>query len=94
MRVVYDSKKCSNDNFVGYVISVDRKKYDQDASLLLRNQIAKTYVELRVPVFSPLVERIDLLRKNNGKRKRNKHYYIRGTKLDVPDLEAGMRKKK
>ncbi|CCD26624.1 mitochondrial 54S ribosomal protein bL19m NDAI_0I00550 [Naumovozyma dairenensis CBS 421] len=94
VRVTYDSKKSDNDNFVGYVLSVDRKRFIQDSSLLLRNQIGKTYVELRVPLFSPLIERIDLLRQNKGLRKRNKHYYIRNTRLDVHDLEAGLRRKK
>lgn len=94
VRVVYDKNKCSYDDFVGYVLSVSRKDLVQDSSLLLRNQLAKTAVEMRVPVFSPLVERIDLLRKSDGKRHRNRHYYIRDTKLDVGDLEAGLRKKK
>lgn len=61
VRVVYDSSKCSYDTFVGYILSIDRKQLVQDASLLLRNQIAKTAVEIRVPLFSPLIERIDLL---------------------------------
>lgn len=94
VRVVYNSEKCAHDNFVGYVLSVDRKQLVQDASILLRNQIAKTAVEVRVPIFSPLIERIDLLRKSDSRRKRNRHYYIRGTKLDVGDLEAGLRKKR
>ncbi|GAV53876.1 hypothetical protein ZYGR_0AK03780 [Zygosaccharomyces rouxii] len=94
VRIVYDQSKCSYDNFVGYVLSVNHKELIQDSSLLLRNQISKTAVEMRVPVFSPLIERIDLLKKTDGKRQRNKHYYIRGTKLDVGDLEAGLRKRK
>ncbi|CAI4056728.1 hypothetical protein SKDZ_03G1120 [Saccharomyces kudriavzevii ZP591] len=94
VRIVYDSSKCSYDPFVGYILSIDRKQLVQDASLLLRNQIAKTAVEIRVPLFSPLVERIDLLRPHASNRQRNKHYYIRGTKLDVGDLEASLRRKK
>ncbi|KOH00702.1 mitochondrial 54S ribosomal protein bL19m [Saccharomyces eubayanus] len=94
VRVVYDSSKCSYDPFVGYILSIDRKQLVQDASLLLRNQIAKTAVEIRVPLFSPLIERIDLLRPHTSNRQRNKHYYIRGTKLDVGDLEASLRRKK
>lgn len=94
VRVVYDSKKCSYDNFVGYVLAVNRKTLVQDATLLLRNQIAKTAVEAMIPVFSPLIERIDVLRRADSRRKRNKHYYIRNTKLDVGDLEASLRKKR
>ncbi|EDO18784.1 hypothetical protein Kpol_1028p59 [Vanderwaltozyma polyspora DSM 70294] len=99
VRVVYDSNKSDNDSFVGYVLGVDRKRLIQDSSLLLRNQISKTFVELRVPMFSPLIERIDILKRtddvpNKRKRRRNKHYYIRGTKLDVGDLEAMLRKRR
>lgn len=93
LRIVYDQSKCSYDNFVGYVLSIDRKELIQDTSVLLRNQVAKTMVEMRIPLFSPLIERIDVLRKSDGKRKRNKHYYIRDTRLDVRDLEAGLKKK-
>lgn len=94
VRVVYDSKKCSYDNFVGYVLAVNRKNLVQDATLLLRNQISRTAVEALIPVFSPLIERIDVLRRADGRRKRNKHYYIRNTRLDVGDLEASLRKKR
>lgn len=94
VRVVYNSNKCNYDNFIGYILSLDRKELVQDASLLLRDHINKTCIEIRVPVFSPLVERIDVIRKADGRRQRNKHYYIRNTKLDVGDLDANMRKKK
>lgn len=94
IRVIYNKEKCSYDNFVGYILSVDRKEQVQDASVLLRNQVSKVMVEVRVPLFSPLVERVDMLKKADGSRKRNKHYYIRGTKLDVGNLESKLRKKK
>ena len=94
VRVLYNQDKCKFDNFVGYILSIDRKTNMQDASLLLRNQVTKVMVEVRIPIFSPLIERIDILRKSNGLRKRNKHYYIRGTKLDVGSLESKLRKKK
>lgn len=94
LRVVYNSNKCNYDNFTGYVLAVDRKPIIQDTSILLRDYIYKTCVEMRVPIFSPLVERIDLIRRADGKRRRSKHYYIRNTRLDVGDLEASMRKKK
>lgn len=93
VRVVYDKEKCSYETFVGYVLSLDRKELVQDASLLLRNQISKSVVEVRLPVFSPLIKRIDILKKGDGSRKRNKHYYIRGTKLDVRNLESKTRRK-
>ncbi|CAB4252281.1 similar to Saccharomyces cerevisiae YCR046C IMG1 Mitochondrial ribosomal protein of the large subunit, required for respiration and for maintenance of the mitochondrial genome [Maudiozyma barnettii] len=93
IRIVYNKEKCSYDNFIGYILSVDRKERIQDASVLLRNQISKVMVEVRVPLFSPLVERVDILKRADGSRKRNKHYYIRGTKLDVGNLESKLRKK-
>ncbi|AMD21461.1 HER182Cp [Eremothecium sinecaudum] len=93
VRVVYDSSKCNYNNILGYVLSVTRRQLIQDASILLRNFHFRTAVETRVPIFSPLVERIDIIRMPDGKRRRNKHYYIRNTKLDVGDLEASMRKR-
>ncbi|AET37856.1 mitochondrial 54S ribosomal protein bL19m Ecym_2103 [Eremothecium cymbalariae DBVPG len=94
VRVVYDASKCNRSTVVGYVLSVDRKQLIQDCSLLLRNHINKTAVEMRIPVFSPLIDRIDLIRRADGKRRRNKHYYIRNTRLDVGDLDAGLKKRK
>ncbi|KAH3903572.1 mitochondrial 54S ribosomal protein bL19m SCDLUD_001214 [Saccharomycodes ludwigii] len=96
VRVVYNKKDSKNDDFMGYILGINRSGLTpQGSSILLRNHISKTSVELRVPVFSPLIERIDLIKRpSENKRKRNKHYYIRGTKLDVGDLEANLRKKK
>ncbi|ODV61230.1 mitochondrial 54S ribosomal protein bL19m ASCRUDRAFT_75931 [Ascoidea rubescens DSM 1968] len=79
----------SNPPFFGYILSVTKRGLD--SSLLLRNKITKLGVELRVKVFSPLVERIDVVSKPEKRNKRSRHYYIRGTRLDVPDLEAHMK---
>ncbi|AGO10057.1 AaceriAAR067Wp [[Ashbya] aceris (nom. inval.)] len=93
VRVMYDTAKCNYGTIYGYVLSVDRGKIVEDSSLLLRNHIGKTSVETRVPVFSPLLARIDILRRGDPKRRRNKHYYIRNTRLDVGDLESSMRRR-
>lgn len=92
VRVVYDRKKCKFEDIYGYVLSIDRKQHRQDASILLRNKIAKTAFEMRVPIFSPLVKRIDLVQKADGSRGRNKHYYIRDTRLDVTALDKKIRR--
>lgn len=94
VRVLYKRDKCSFDNFIGYVLAIDRKRLPEDTSLLLRNKIGKTAVELRVPVFSPLIDTFEIVKRANGKRQRNKHYYIRDTRLDVGELEALLRKNK
>lgn len=93
VRVIYDKKKCNLDNFIGYILSVNRKELVQDASLLLRNQVSKVMVEVRVPLFSPLIQRIDILKRSDGSRRRNKHYYIRGTRLDVGNLDSLVKKR-
>lgn len=92
VRVVYDRKKCKFEDVFGYILSIDRKQHVQDASLLLRNKIAKTAFEVRVPIFSPLVKRIDLIQKTDGQRGRNKHYYIRDTRLDVAALDKKVKR--
>ncbi|CCE63011.1 hypothetical protein TPHA_0D03780 [Tetrapisispora phaffii CBS 4417] len=97
VRITYDKSKCDDETFLGYVLGVYRKNLVQDSSLLLRNQVGKTFVEVRVPIFSPLIQSIDILKKceiGEKRRKRSKHYYIRGTKLDVGELELMLRKKR
>lgn len=92
IRIKYKGK---DNNIIGYIISVDRGGQSVlDSSVLVRNQVNKTVVEMRVPIFSPVIDGIDILKKSDGSRERNKHYYIRGTKLDVGNLESKLRKRK
>lgn len=90
VRVMYTTRTIPT--FIGQVIA--KKQTGLAASLVLRNQINKVGVELNVKLFSPLISRIDIIRRPRKYRARNKQYYIRGTKLDVGDLESSLRVKK
>ncbi|ODV93635.1 hypothetical protein PACTADRAFT_35394 [Pachysolen tannophilus NRRL Y-2460] len=72
-------------SITGMIIALNRAGLE--SNLLLRNQVTKIGVELRVSVFNPIIERIDILRKPMTYRPRNKLYYIRNNRLDVGDLE-------
>lgn len=88
VRIVYKTRQMAP--FMGQIIGIS--KGGVSASLLLRNNITKLGVELRVKIFSPLIQRVDVVKKPFKRRLRNKHYYIRGTRLDVGDLEADLKK--
>ena len=89
--VTYAQTRCTYDSCIGYVLSIERKHLFHHASILLRNQISKTIVEIRVLIFSQLLERIDIFKRNGSKRRRNKHYCSRGTRVDVGNLEVKLR---
>ncbi|CDR40396.1 CYFA0S05e00320g1_1 [Cyberlindnera fabianii] len=89
LRVMYTSR--SIPPFVGQVIAVSKKGLD--ASITLRNNISKIGVEVKVKVYSPLIQRVDVVRRPHQYKKRNRQYYIRETRLDVGDLEASLRRR-
>ncbi|CEP22789.1 IMG1 [Cyberlindnera jadinii] len=89
VRVMYTSRAIPP--FVGQVIAMSKKQLD--TNITLRNQVSKVGVEVKVKLYSPLVSRIDVIRKPHAYKKRNRQYYIRGNRLDVGDLEASLRKR-
>lgn len=90
VRVMYSSRAIPP--FVGQVIAIS--KSHTDTNFTLRNQVSKVGVEMKVKLYSPLVSRIDVVRKPHAYKKRNRQYYIRGNRLDVGDLEASLRKRR
>lgn len=90
VRVIYTTRTIPT--FIGQVIA--KNQTGLAASLVLRNQVNKIGVELKVKLFSPLISRIDIIRRPRKYRPRNKQYYIRDTKLDVGDLETSLRVKR
>jgi ribosomal protein L19 len=90
VRVMYTSRAIPP--FVGQVLALSKSQLD--TNITLRNQVSKVGVEIKVKLFSPLVSRIDVVRKPHAYKKRNRQYYIRGNRLDVGDLEASLRKRR
>lgn len=97
VRVVYHKRpNMKMDDLYGYVLGINKKQHGTllGSSLLLRNHFAKTAVEVRVPVFSPLIERIDIIKRPERRRRRNKHYYIRDQKTDVGNIEGDVKRRR
>ncbi|KAH3682597.1 hypothetical protein WICPIJ_006436 [Wickerhamomyces pijperi] len=90
VRVMYNTRTIPA--FTGQIIKISKKGLD--SNLLLRNLISKVGVELHVKLFNPLISRIDVVRRPNQYKPRNRQYYIRGNRLDVGDLDASLRKRR
>lgn len=90
IRVNY--KNQPNNSFMGYVLAIDRN--GPDSTILLRNKVTKIGVEMRISLFNPIIERIDIVKRPAKYNGRNRHYYIRDTRLDVDDLEALAKKRR
>ncbi|CCH42775.1 50S ribosomal protein L19 [Wickerhamomyces ciferrii] len=88
IRVVYNTRAIPP--FMGQIIGISRGGVE--ASVVLRNNITKLGVEMRIKIFSPLISRIDIVKKPLKRKPGRKHYFIKGTKLDVKDLEADLKK--
>ncbi|ODV87094.1 hypothetical protein CANARDRAFT_15595 [[Candida] arabinofermentans NRRL YB-2248] len=59
------------------------KKSGINSMLLVRNKINGLGVEIHVPLFHPDVLRVDVVKKPSKYRPRNRHYYIRNSRLDI-----------
>ncbi|KAG7880592.1 hypothetical protein KL905_002566 [Ogataea polymorpha] len=81
VSVFYKNQKPVN----GTIIMVKRSGIA--SAILLRNKITGLGVEVNVPIFNPNVMRIDILRRPASYRPRNRHYYIRNSRLDVKEIK-------
>ncbi|KAH3668860.1 hypothetical protein OGAPHI_002615 [Ogataea philodendri] len=70
---------------IGAILMV--KRSGVASAILLRNKVAGLGVEVNVPIFNPNVMRIDILRRPDTYRSRNRHYYIRNSRLDVKEVK-------
>lgn len=79
--------------FTGLCLGVLRAQ--NATNILLRNKVNNTGVELRIPVYLPLVERVEvMLRDHRLRGRRHKLYWVRESKHDVGgDLGAKMEKR-
>lgn len=89
MRVTKKDKT----SFVGMLIALNRSSLG--TTILLRTKITGVGVENRFHVYSPDVEKIEILRVPVMRWPRQKYYFIRGLKdNDTGDLEALMRRQR
>lgn len=75
------------DPFAGVCLSIRRR--GPDTSVLLRNQVMMTGVEMYVKVFSPTVRSIELVKRAERRIRRARLYYMRYVFL-LPGLLLGV----
>lgn len=75
----------------GTVIAITRAGLT--SSILIRNKVNRIGVEHRIPLFNPIIERIDILSRPAVYKRRAKHYYIRNNRLDVKEVTNSTKKK-
>lgn len=80
VTIVYKNQK----PVTGQVIMV--KRAGIASSVLLRNKITGLGVEMNIPVFHPNILRLDVVRRPASYKPRNRHYYIRNSRLDVGEI--------
>lgn len=83
VTVVYKNQK----PVTGQVLMV--KRAGLNSTILLRNKITGLGVEMNIPVFHPNIIRLDIVRRPANYKPRNRHYYIRNSRLDVGELSGG-----
>ncbi|AWU74923.1 hypothetical protein CAS74_003283 [Pichia kudriavzevii] len=82
VTVVYKNQK----PVTGQVIMV--KRSGLNSTILLRNKITGLGVEINIPIFHPNIIRLDIVRRPATYKPRNRHYYIRNSRLDVGEISA------
>lgn len=82
VTVVYKNQK----PVTGQVIMV--KRAGINSTILLRNKITGMGVEMNIPVYHPNIIRLDIIRRPIAYKPRNRHYYIRNSRLDVGEINA------
>lgn len=68
----------------GQIISVKRQGISSD--IIIRSKLAGVGVDMTIPLFHPNILRVDVVRRPVHYRPRNKHYYIKSSRLDVGDV--------
>lgn len=82
VTVVYKNQK----PVTGQVIML--KRCGLNSTILLRNKITGLGVEMNIPIFHPNILRLDVVRRPANYKPRNRHYYIRNSRLDVGEISA------
>jgi ribosomal protein L19 len=82
VTVVYKNQK----PVTGQVLMV--KRSGLNSTILLRNKITGLGVEMNIPVYHPNIIRLDVVRRPATYKPRNRHYYIRNSRLDVGEITS------
>lgn len=80
VTIVYKNQK----PVTGQVLMV--KRNGLNSTILLRNKITGLGVEMNIPIYHPNILRVDVVRRPIAYKPRNRHYYIRNSRLDVGEI--------
>ncbi|QPG74222.1 hypothetical protein FOA43_001547 [Brettanomyces nanus] len=80
VTIVYKDQK----PLTGQILAVKRQGVASD--ILIRNKVGGVGVDIHIPVFHPNILRVDVVRRPVKYRPRNRHYYIKNSRLDVGDV--------
>ncbi|KAI3403322.1 hypothetical protein KGF56_003910 [Candida oxycetoniae] len=75
-------------DLTGRVIAIKRGQLNLGSNILLRTKLNKVGSEIRVPIFNPNIRNVEVLYKPKEYLPRRAQYYIRGTRYDIDDAEA------
>ncbi|VEU23118.1 DEKNAAC104145 [Brettanomyces naardenensis] len=80
VTIVYKDQK----PITGQILVVKRQGIASD--ILIRNKVGGVGIDMHIPVFHPNILRVDVVRRPVNYRPRNRHYYIKNSRLDVGDV--------
>lgn len=75
-------------NVIGQILAIKRTVNNVGTNILIRNKMNKLGVEVRIPLFNPIIRNVELLYQPKKYLSRRKQFYIRNSKYDVGDVEA------
>lgn len=80
VTIIYKDQK----PITGQILAIKRQGIS--SNILIRNKVGGVGVDISVPLFHPNILRVDIVRRPIKYRPRAKHYYIKGSRLDVGDI--------
>ncbi len=81
VTIVYKDQK----PITGQILAIKRQGISSD--ILIRNKVGGVGVDISIPLFHPNILRVDVVRRPIKYRPRAKHYYIKGSRLDVGEID-------
>lgn len=88
IKVTYQDRTSA----LGQVLAIKRCQNNIGTNILIRNKFNKLGLEVRIPLFNPIVKNIEVLYKPKKYLPRRKQFYIRNSKYDVGELEAFLKR--
>lgn len=75
----------NGESFAGACLNIRRRSVD--TSILLRNEVLRTSVEMWFKIYSPLVQGIEVVQRRAKRARRARLYYMRKPKHDIGSVD-------